>query len=230
MKKNIFILIILFSLITSCFGMEKSGNSPANHLITVKKNRREKRKAAHIASDDDGYDKEIRQPKKASIQAAVALCSTKKATRMFSCSLCPEYSNPQAKNVRVHILTKHYDNSEVRIKEISAEGTLKRLIEVKNLGKIYRCSECEKFFRVPYYLTAHVKANHSKTLNSNISIEQLPQSVTLQPSSPFTLTTTEVLSPELEPTPLEAQTEQDTLTRAELEHIFGLSEILKNFE
>ena len=212
MKKILFILI--FTCI-NCLGMIKTelpDNAPATiqantDSATIKK--RAKRKLSHT-SESDGYDKEIRQSKKSVAEISAALAQKYKSN-MFQCSICPIYQKLSKKNVDNHIQSYHPDKPEARIKEISPEGKVIREIEVKNLGKTFKCTECEKSFAVSYYLTAHLKNKHGKKRKKQLPQEQELISGTLN-----------------EPVPLATQTEKsDSFTIEELDRLFNTDEFLK---
>ncbi len=76
--------------------------------------------------------------------------------KTFQCSLCPRV-NDQLANIKKHVLTQHYNSPEVRIQQIAPSGSITRLIEVEELGKLYICLECSKPFRTHYRLSAHAK-------------------------------------------------------------------------
>lgn len=168
-KKKLYIIIFLFLHTRQNWTMEiekTDDNYPhCKMMVSAEKKSRKKRKLLNQNfEDDDNYDKEIIQPKllpKDFVQTAM-IAAQAPQIKKYKCSRCPN-SNNQKKNVAEHILQKHYNKPEVRILVFDDDGHVSKKIKVKDLGKLYSCGRCDKQYRIPNLLNAHIKRkNHEK--------------------------------------------------------------------
>ncbi len=169
-RKNIFIALFLLLRIPFFFSMEQFDTTiffASENEST--ENKQDECKVLKKTTESDGYDKEIRNPKKNITQSKTA--SKKNLIKKYECSLCSCAAN-QYKNMHAHALKKHYNNPEVRIKKnslikcggiVPTQTIITTYLEVKDLGKIYKCPSCEKPFRVVYDLTLHLNSGECKT-------------------------------------------------------------------